>query len=49
MQVVRNGNLIVVGDFLESVSDENPPMAPKVTIAAALQANEVLKLLLREV
>ena len=47
MRVVRNGNLIVVGDFLESVSEENPPMAPKVTIAAALQANEVLKLLLR--
>jgi len=49
MRVVRNGNLIVVGDFKESVSDNNPPMAPKVTIAAALQANEVLKLLVCEV
>ncbi|MPM05729.1 hypothetical protein SDC9_52020 [bioreactor metagenome] len=45
MRVVRNGNLIVVGDFMDSVSEENPPMAPKVTIAAALQANEVLKIL----
>ncbi|HBG71646.1 MAG: thiamine biosynthesis protein ThiF [Bacteroidetes bacterium GWF2_43_63] len=45
MRVVRNGNLIVVGDFKESVSEENPPMAPKVTIAAALQANEVLLIL----
>jgi len=49
MRVVRNGNLIVVGDFKDNVSDDNPPMAPKVTIAAALQANEVIKLLLREV
>jgi len=45
MRIVRSGNLIVVGDFTESVSDENPPMAPKVTIAAALQANEVLRIL----
>ena len=49
MRVIRNGNLIVVGDFKESVSDYNPPLAPKVTIAAALQANEVLRLLLCEV
>ncbi|HPS84815.1 MAG TPA: sulfur carrier protein ThiS adenylyltransferase ThiF [Bacteroidales bacterium] len=45
MRVVRNGNLIVVGDFKESVSEENPPMAPKVSIAAALEANEVLRIL----
>lgn len=48
MKVLRHGNLIAVGDFMESVSDENPPMAPKVNIAAALQANEVLKCLLLE-
>jgi len=49
MRVVRNGNLIVVGDFKESVSADNPPMAPKVSIAAALQANEVLRLLLYKI
>ncbi|PKP02653.1 MAG: thiamine biosynthesis protein ThiF [Bacteroidetes bacterium HGW-Bacteroidetes-6] len=46
MLVKRSGQLIVVGDFGESVSENNPPLAPKVTIAAALQANEVLRILL---
>ena len=47
MQIVRDGNLILIGDFAEDVSDEVPPLAPKVTIAAGLQANEVLRVLLR--
>lgn len=46
MKVVRNGNLVIVGDFEEEVSDTNPPLSPKVSIAAALQANEVIKLLI---
>lgn len=47
MQIVRDGNLILIGDFSDDVSDELPPLAPKVTIAAGLQANEALKILLR--
>ncbi|MBN2729155.1 MAG: sulfur carrier protein ThiS adenylyltransferase ThiF [Bacteroidales bacterium] len=47
MQIIRDGNLILIGDFSDDVSDELPPLAPKVTIAAALQANEALKILLR--
>ena len=45
MQIVRDGNLILIGDFANDVSDDLPPLAPKVTIAAALQANEVLRFL----
>ncbi len=48
MKVVRNGNLVIVGDFAEEVSETNPPLAPKVSIAASLQANEVIKLLLNQ-
>lgn len=47
MQIIRDGNLILIGDFTDDVSDELPPLAPKVTIAAGLQANEALRILLR--
>lgn len=47
MQIVRDGNLILIGDFSDDVSDELPPLAPKVIIAAGLQVNEALKILIQ--
>lgn len=42
-------NIIIVGDF-ENEADENTPlMAPRVTAAASIQANEVLKYLLKDI
>lgn len=40
------GNLVVCGDHLTEVSDECPPLAPKVAIVANMQANVVLNYLL---
>lgn len=39
--------LIVCGDLENEVSDENPPLAPRVAIVANMQANAVLELLLK--
>ena len=39
-------NLILVGDEADDVSDQAPPMAPRVTQAAALQADTVLEYVL---
>jgi sulfur carrier protein ThiS adenylyltransferase len=38
--------LFVCGDMTSEVSDENPPLAPRVAIVANMQANVVLELLL---
>lgn len=47
-QIIRNGNLVIIGDFMEDVSEDNPPLSPKVTIAAALEAIEVINYLLKK-
>jgi len=39
-------NLYVCGDESEEVSDENPPLAPRVTIVAAMQANLAVEILM---
>lgn len=44
----RHGQLTVVGDFTTEVSEENPPLAPRVAIVANMQANVVLEILLSE-
>ncbi len=41
-----SGNLIVCGDGETEVSDELPPLAPRVGIVANMQANQVLEILL---
>ena len=46
LQVVRQGNLTVCGDGVTEVSDETPPLAPRVGIVACMQADVVLKILL---
>lgn len=45
ISVVRSGNLFICGDFESEVSETMPPMAPKVTAVAALQADTVVRIL----
>lgn len=44
---VKNyGNLYIVGDGIAEVSEENPPLAPRVCVVSNLMANIVLEILL---
>jgi sulfur carrier protein ThiS adenylyltransferase len=40
------GNIIICGDGLNEIGEENPPLAPRVGIVANMQANVVLDILL---
>ncbi len=42
----RLGSLFICGDEQSEVSDELPPLAPRVAAVAALQANQVLEIVL---
>lgn len=42
----QSGQLVIVGDEATEVGEDNPPMAPRVGIAACMQANEVIQILL---
>lgn len=44
--VRRMGRLILVGDLESAISEELPPMAPRVGVAACMEADLVLELLL---
>jgi sulfur carrier protein ThiS adenylyltransferase len=46
IRVRRSGLLWLVGDLVSEVGPENPPMAPRVGIAASMEANVVLEILL---
>ena len=46
IQLQKNNNLYVCGDGQSEVSDENPPLAPRVGMVAHMQANTVLEILL---
>lgn len=48
MRVLRSGRVRVVGDLESEVSVEQPPVAPRVGIAANMEANEALEILLGE-
>ncbi len=48
LRIQRFGNLYVCGDSQSEVSDEQPPLAPRVGIVANMQANQVLDILLGE-
>lgn len=41
-----SGKIYIIGDGLYEVSDEYPPLAPRVGIVANMQANQVLEILL---
>ncbi|MBN1150581.1 sulfur carrier protein ThiS adenylyltransferase ThiF [candidate division WOR-3 bacterium] len=43
----RFGNLWVCGDGETEVSKQNPPLSPKVTAIANLQANQILEIILK--
>lgn len=44
----RSGNLIICGDEVSALSDILPVMAPRVAMVANMQANEVIKILLKD-
>ncbi len=49
MRVKQYGNLYICGDGLSEVTDNLPPIAPRVNICAAMEANVVLSILLNKV
>ena len=46
MKEIKYENLIICGDQKSEVSDDNPPLAPRVGIVANMQANVALEILL---
>jgi len=48
LRVVRQGNLIVCGDGATGVSEDMPPLAPRVGVVACMQADVVIEILLRD-
>ncbi|MFN8135713.1 MAG: sulfur carrier protein ThiS adenylyltransferase ThiF [Bacteroidales bacterium] len=42
----QSDKLIICGDEVNAIADENPPLAPRVGIVAHMQANAVLEILL---
>jgi len=48
MKVVKFDNLYVCGDMVNEVTETMPPIAPRVCIAANMQANVVLRILLNQ-
>ncbi len=49
MDVVRSGKLLLAGDRCTEVSPDCPPLAPRVTIAAGMEADLVLQILLGKI
>lgn len=49
MHVEKYGNLYICGDGYSEVADNLPPIAPRVNICAAMEANVVLSILLNRV
>lgn len=47
IKVRQIGNLYVCGDIIKEVSEEMPPLAPRVGIVANMEANEVMEILLK--
>ena len=47
IKTIRNGNIYICGDELSEVSEDNPPLAPRVGMVANMQANTVLEILLK--
>jgi sulfur carrier protein ThiS adenylyltransferase len=48
IRVRYSDNLVICGDELDEVTEELPPLAPRVGIVANIQANEVLYILLEK-
>lgn len=48
LKTMKYGNLYICGDAVSAVSENAPPLAPRVTIVASMQANVVLDLLMKD-
>ncbi len=48
IKTVQHNNLFICGDQKSEVSEDNPPLAPRVGVVANMQANKVLEILLRK-
>ncbi|MBI9033184.1 MAG: sulfur carrier protein ThiS adenylyltransferase ThiF [Bacteroidales bacterium] len=48
LKVRKEGNIYICGDEITEISEENPPLAPRVGIVAHMQANVALEVLLAE-
>ncbi|MBI5540090.1 MAG: sulfur carrier protein ThiS adenylyltransferase ThiF [Bacteroidia bacterium] len=46
IKIKHNGNIFICGDNVNEVSEQNPPLAPRVGIVANMQANKALEILL---
>ncbi len=46
IRMIQSGNLYVCGDGHSEATENNPPLAPRVCMAANMQANTVLEILL---
>ena len=46
LSVHRHGNVFIIGDEQTEAGDRHPPMAPRVTVCAAMMAEIVLKVVL---
>lgn len=44
----KSGNIYICGDEKSEISEQNPPLAPRVGIVANMQANTVLEILLNK-
>ena len=47
LRTEQSGNLYICGDQQNEVSDDNPPLAPRVGIVSMMQANQALEILLK--
>ena len=48
LKVIRSGNLFICGDEYSEVTENRPPLAPKVRIVSNFQADVVLEILLKD-
>ncbi|HRW63585.1 MAG TPA: sulfur carrier protein ThiS adenylyltransferase ThiF [Bacteroidales bacterium] len=47
IKTIKNGNIYICGDEMSEVSEDSPPLAPRVGMVANMQANTVLEILLK--
>jgi sulfur carrier protein ThiS adenylyltransferase len=48
IRMEEHGNLYVCGDFETEISDDMPPLAPRVGIVANMQANQAVDILIKK-
>ncbi len=48
LRMEQHGNLYICGDFETEISEDIPPMAPRVGIVANMQANQAVEILIKK-